>query len=212
MRKGILFCIIGPAGGGKTSIGDKLLSDNDGHLSQSVSVTSRAMRLGEENGKSYTFITRAEFEAKIKADYFFEWEEVHGNLYGTPRENLENAVSAGRDLLLIIDIRGALNVKKSFSADCVIVTILPPSFDALVERIKSRGAVSESELSSRMATARSEYEKIRELSASGEYLDYLVINGELKAAAEQVRCILRSERLRMRRLNPSSIHSLCEVR
>ena len=113
-REGLLFCVSSPAGAGKTTVCNLLLKSEGGGLKQSISVTSRAPRSDEKSGLSYEFVSRSEFETRIAQGFFYEWEEVHGNLYGTPRRTIEDAIASGQDLLLIIDIKGAKNLKMNF--------------------------------------------------------------------------------------------------
>lgn len=208
-RSGILFCLVGPAGGGKTSIAKELISQGAGALQKSVSVTSRKMREGEIPGGSYDFVTRQEFERRVAAGLFFEWEEVHGNLYGTLRATLDDAVTHGKDLVLDIDIRGALNLKRGYPRDVVIVFVLPPSPQVLRERIVSRGGLAEGELDARLATARTEYARILELHGAPDAHEYLVVNEKLSDSVRGAQSVLDAERRRFHRFTSPLVARVC---
>ena len=211
VRKGILFVLIGPTGSGKSTFCNRLLEDFPDTLRYSVSATSRPMRHGEVQGKSYHFFSREEFVKKIEAGDFFEWEETHGNLYGTLRGSLIDGINSGRDLLFQIDIRGALNFKRSFPHNTVTVFIIPPSFAALKERLSGRGTTDPEELSRRFATARSEYKALQELSEQQGQIDYLVVNRELDTAYEEIKAVVVSERARYHRMDLPSVRQFCVV-
>lgn len=210
-RTGILLCLIGPAAGGKTTLAKALLQKFGATVSFSVSVTSRPARSGEVQGESYHFVSRAEFDERIKAGAFVEWEEVHGNLYGTLKEALTKSVVDGKDLILDIDIAGALNIKKLNPQDTVIVFIVPPSSKVLVERILKRGSVTPEELSRRLDTARIEYAKALELSKQFGKIDYFVVNDDRLLAEAQVESILEAERSRLSRLDDLALRTICRV-
>lgn len=203
-RLGMLFCLVGPAGGGKTSIALKLLESQLGNLKKSISVTSRAMRAGEEDGVSYYFVSRAAFEARVARAEFFEWEEVHGNYYGTLNESIDEAIRNGADLLFDIDIRGALTLRERFPLQAVSIFITPPTRAELRDRIQRRGSVDAADLERRLRTAGEEFERVRSLFHSDRALDYLVINDLLDRAVEMVHAIIVAERSRMIRF-PSQI-------
>ena len=156
-RQGLLLCLVGPAGSGKTTIGERVLAAERGALRQSVSVTSRQPRHGEVEGAHYHFISRGEFEARRDRGEFFEYEEIHENYYGTPRAPIEAAIAQGSDLLLIIDIRGALTTKRTFPLHTVIIFVTPYSSATLLSRIERRGGATQAEIERRLATARAEY-------------------------------------------------------
>lgn len=204
-REGMFLCLAGPAGGGKTTLGERLAALHGDSLQRAVTTTSRAPRPGEVSGVSYDFVTEAEFRERIDRDEFFEWEEVHGNLYGTPRAALEKAKSVGVDLLLIIDIRGAQSFMNSFPDNTVVVFLVAPSRGELRTRLVGRG-VGGGELDRRLATAEAEYETL----LRGECrVDYFVVNDVIDEAFDTLRSILRAERTRMTRIRPAVLESVC---
>ena len=160
VRKGILFVLVGPTGCGKSTFCERLVREYSESIHYSTSATTRQPRPNEVPGTSYHFMTREEFLARRDSGEFFETEETHGNLYGTLRATLEDGINAGRDLLFQIDIRGALNFKKHFPNNTVTLFIIPPSFEALKERLKGRGTDDPAELQRRFTTAREEYEAL----------------------------------------------------
>ena len=211
VRKGILFVLMGPTGSGKTTFCNRLLSEFSETLHYSVSATSRPIREGEVSGKSYHFLNRAEFLERAGAGEFFEWEETHGNLYGTLRSTLLDGINGGRDLLFQIDIRGALNFKRAFPNNTVTVFILPPSFTDLKGRLRNRGTVDREELAKRFGTAQQEYESLLGLSGDTGKVDYLVVNRDLQETYEQIRSVVISERARYHRMDLPSVRQFCEV-
>ena len=210
-RKGILFVIIGPTGSGKSTFCGRLVNDFAEDLHYSISVTSRAPRANEVPGKSYHFVSRDEFIARRDKGDFFEWEETHGNLYGTLLSNLHNGIDCGVDLLFQIDIRGAMSLKRSFPDNTVSVFLVPPSFEALKSRLMGRGTVDPHELQRRFATAREEYAALRKLSEEPGKIDYLVLNHDLEDTYSQIRSIVVAERSRYHRMDQSSVSQFCEV-
>lgn len=210
-RSAIIFCIVGAAASGKTTLIAKLRAEFPDSTRRSVSVTSRSMRPGEVEGESYYFVSRSEFEKKVATNEFFEWEETHGNLYGTLRSNIEQMLKASSDIVLDIDIRGALNFRRSWSDRVVIILIVPPSGKELIHRLRSRGSISAQELQARVQTAQQEYETFRQLHQSGDDIDYLVINHDLEEAYATMRSIVLTERSRFARQSQEFINSLCTV-
>jgi guanylate kinase len=156
-------------------------------------------------------MSREDFVERNKRGEFFEWEEIHGNLYGTPKESLLHGIEAGKDLLLQKDIRGALNFKQHFPDNAVTVFMLPPSFADLNMRLQSRGTTDPAELKRRLTTARSEYEALLEVHGAQGTVDYVVVNGDLETTYAQVRAIVVAERLRYLRTEKDSVKRFCEV-
>ena len=206
-RQGILFCIIGPAGAGKSTLCRKLVSEIPG-ARLSVSATSRAPRPGEKEGQDYFFITREEFEAKIKNKEFFEWEETHGNYYGTTSKIVEEACNGDGDLVLDVEIRGAMNFKKAFPNNAVIVFVAVPSFEELKKRIVNRGGSDEADIQARFETTKREYKIALESLSMAQGLDYLIINTDLDETFDRVKSILMAERSRIKRYDKSYIKKL----
>ena len=188
-RRGLLFVISAPSGTGKTTVAERLVQVVP-DLSLSRSYTSRAARPGEVNGIDYNFITRARFEEMIAADAFLESAEVFGNLYGTSAADAETDLAGGRDLVLVIDVQGARQVRTRCPGT-VGVFVLPPSFAVLERRLRGRSADTEDAMQRRLQTARDE------VAAFMEY-DYVVVNDELEACVDRVRAIVLAERARLR--------------
>lgn len=211
-RKGILFAMVGPAASGKSTICNRLNQEFSSSTRFSVSLTSRPPRAGEKDGENYFFVSREDFEKKIKAGELFEWEEVHGQFYGTLRGFVDKALQSGVDLLLDIDIKGALNFKDSFGADAVVVFIVPPSFEVLRKRLVNRGVMANDEFMRRVATARREFELLFGTMESGVGVDYFVVNDELEQAYARVRSILLAERCRLSRFNIEEVREICSVK
>ncbi len=211
-RKGMLFALVGPAASGKSTICTRLNQEFSSTTRFSISLTSRPPRSGEKDGENYFFVSREEFEAKISAGELFEWEEVHGQFYGTLKSFVDKALQSGVDLLLDIDIKGALNFKDSFASDAIIVFVVPPSFEVLRKRLVNRGVMANDEFMRRIATARREFDLLFETMESGVGVDYFVVNDELDDAYNQVRAILLTERCRISRLNMDEIREICSVK
>jgi len=190
--RGLLFVVSAPSGTGKTTVVDCLMERSRG-LSRSRSFTSRPARPGEVDGVDYNFVSRPTFEAMIREGRFLEWADIFGNLYGTGRETTEAALAAGLDLVLVIDVQGARQVRERLADRAVEVFVLPPSFEVLAARLRGRNKDSEDAIRERLATAR------REVDAVEEY-DYVVINDELDRCVEQIGAIIVAERLKLGRL------------
>jgi guanylate kinase len=180
-----------PSGAGKTTLSRKLI-ESDGHIAMSVSVTTRKPRPGEIDGKDYYFITKEKFEAMIAARELLEWANVFGNLYGTPRAPVEEALSRGHDVLFDIDWQGTQQLAQAMEDDLVRLFILPPNADALRTRLIGRNQDASSVIAKRMAEAG------REISHWPEY-DYVVVNEVVEVAHREVVAILTAERLKRRR-------------
>jgi guanylate kinase len=192
--RGLLFVVSAPSGTGKTTVVERLVQMCP-DLGLSRSYTSRAMRAGEKDGVDYNFITRDRFEAMIADDAFLEWADVFGNLYGTCKADSERELEAGRDLVLVIDVQGARQVR-SHGATAIGIFVLPPSFEALERRLRGRSKDSEEAIRKRLATAR------REIRAVAEY-EYVIVNDELDACVDRLRSIVLAERARPRVMAPA---------
>jgi guanylate kinase len=163
----------------------------DENLALSVSFTTRAPRAGEENGRDYHFVERAEFEARRADNEFLEWAEVHGNLYGTSRRWIEVEMRGGRDIVFEIDCQGAAAIKRLFP-DAVRVFILPPSRAELARRLRARGTDGDAEIERRMANADEEMRRAAEF-------DYAIINATFSEALEQLRAVVIAARARVKK-------------
>jgi len=208
-RAGILLCLVGPTGSGKSTISKMLLGRYGDELAFSVSVTTRPPRKEEKDGREYIFIDKGGFEEKIKDGYFFEYEQVHCNFYGTPKDIMERGVKGEHDLLFDIDIRGAMSIKKAYPKNGVIVFLVPPSFQVMKERLEKRGQMSDEQRQKRFKTAENEYALL--LGAGYEQIDYFLVNSSLESAFEQSCNILETERLKLCRLRRKRVEDLCEV-
>jgi guanylate kinase len=211
IRRGVLFVLIGPSGSGKSTFCLRLVREFPGKINYSVSATTRPPRENEVQGVSYHFMSREDFESRRDRGDFFEWEENHGNLYGTLRSNISDGISSGTDLLFQIDIRGALHFKKHFPDNAVTIFIIPPSFEVLNKRLLARGTVDPDELTTRFTTARSEYAALLSLRADHGKVDYVVVNHDLESSYDEIRSIVRAEQARYSRMDISSVAALCAV-
>ena len=187
-RRGLMLALSSPSGAGKSTIARNLL-ESDGALELSISVTTRERRASEIDGVHYRFSSNRAFERLRDTDSLLEWAEVHGNLYGTPREPAELAMAQGRDMLFDIDWQGADQLKEKMRADVVSVFILPPSTPELKARLIRRAEDSEKTIKTRLENARLEIEQWRKY-------DYVVVNDDLDRAFAAVRSIVQAERLR----------------
>lgn len=185
IAKGRLFVISGPSGVGKGTLRKALFKAVKG-LEYSVSCTTRAPRDREIDGVDYQFIDLRHFKDLVKKGSFLEWAEVHGNFYGTLKENVEKILDSGRDAVLEIDVQGALQVKES-EPGAVLIFILPPSEEELWIRLKTRGTEKEEDLRNRLNGSKDE------MLLSARY-DHLVINDDLDKALESLRGIIESYR------------------
>jgi guanylate kinase len=188
-RRGLLFVVSAPSGTGKTTVAERLVQVVP-DLALSRSYTSRTIRPGEVDGIDYNFITRARFEQMIAAEAFLEHADVFGNLYGTCAADAEAYLAAGHDLVLVIDVQGARQVRVR-CAGTVGVFVLPPSFQILEQRLRGRSSDAEEAMQRRLQTARDE------VAAFTEY-DYVVVNDELEACVDRLRSIVLAERARLR--------------
>ena len=185
--KGLLFVVSAPAGCGKDTILEQLFARTD-TAGYSVSATTRAPREGEVDGVHYHFKTRGQFEQMIRDGEVLEYTEYCGNYYGTPRKGVEELTAQGRDVILKIEVEGAMNIKRLFP-ECCLVFILPPSLAELERRLRKRGTETEEKIIARTEQAR------REIELAENY-DYLIVNGELSAAVDDLLAVLRAEKLR----------------
>jgi guanylate kinase len=184
---GNLFIISAPSGAGKTSLVRALLN-LDPHINLSVSYTTRDPRAGEQNGKDYHFVSRDSFLAMTKGGEFLESAEVYGNLYGTSQTWISREIDKGRDLLLEIDWQGAAQIRRLFP-ECISIFILPPSLEALEQRLQGRGKDNHEVIAKRMAAVREDVAHIAEF-------DYVIINNVLNDALHELNAVVLAARLR----------------
>lgn len=190
MSKGLLFVISGPSGVGKGSLIEALLKECH-NLSFSISATTRPPRPYEKEGIHYFFLTKPMFEEKKKKNEFLEWAEVHGHAYGTLKHFVEEKLTNQQDVILDIDVQGALQVKKRVP-EAILIFIAPPKFSELYERLKGRDTENTPEIEKRLEDAK------QELQAVNAY-HYLVINKILPEAVEDVKAIIRAEKCKTTR-------------
>ena len=189
---GLLIVLSGPSGVGKGTVRDALFEMEGHDLVYSVSMTTRPPRAGEVNGRDYFFVTREEFEANIRAGKMLEYAEFVDNYYGTPLDNVMNNLSAGREVVLEIEVQGAEQVRKKMP-DAVFIFIAPPSLDALYKRLRARGTEPEEVIQQRIEKAK------REINLAYKY-DYIVVNDTVENAADKILAIIRSEHASVKRV------------
>ena len=199
MKKGQLYVISGPSGTGKGSICKEIINKHVG-AELSVSMTTRKPRSGEVEGENYYFVTENHFSEVLKEKGFLEFAEVYGSRYGTPKAPVLKALDRGEDVILEIEMQGAMQVKKSFRGG-IFIFILPPSLKELEDRLRKRGTESEESISLRMSKT------IEELSYIDKY-DYYVINDDLDEASQNVASIMRAEHLK---INEDTKHILDRI-
>jgi guanylate kinase len=187
-RRGLMFVMSSPSGAGKTTL-SRMLMERVPDLVLSISATTRPMRPGEQDGKHYHFVDAARFKAMAESGDLLEWASVFDHSYGTPRGPVEQALSAGRDVLFDIDWQGTQQLRDRAEKDVVSVFILPPSVEALEQRLRTRAQDSDEVIQRRMHKAGDE------MSHYDAY-DYIVVNSDLNQAFEAVRSILFAERLK----------------
>lgn len=200
MQQGILIVLSGPSGTGKGTICRELLHSYP-KLHYSISATTRLPRTGEEQGVNYFFLTREEFTSLIDRDDLLEYAEVYSNYYGTPRQNVMRLLKTGNDVVLEIDIQGAMQVKEKFP-EGVFIYIVPPSLEELSQRINKRGTDSPESIKCRLSAVS------EELSLAHQY-DYVIVNDEVGAAVKRVVAIIEAERHRVNR-NGDLIKRICQ--
>ncbi len=190
-KRGQLYVVSGPSGCGKDTIVQKLLKKRK-DIWLSISCTSRSPRPNEKNGKDYFFLTNEEFEKGISNDEFLEYAKFADNYYGTPRKSIEQHLQNGEDVILVIEIMGALQIKELLP-DTLFIFILPPSMKELKRRLVNRGTETKEKIDKRFLRA---YEEINELNK----YNYVVVNDEVDLAVKKVESILLSEKCRVDRI------------
>jgi guanylate kinase len=187
-RKGILFVISGPSGVGKGTVREALLEGRD-DIQVSISATTRPPRKGEVDGVDYFFMDRETFLKKVEEGLFLEWANVYSNLYGTPRDFVLNHLNNGQDVLLEIDIQGALQVKEKMP-EGVFIFLSPPSIEDLAKRLCQRGKDSQKSIVERLAACEQEMQQMC-------HYDYVVINDRVEDAVSKIEAIIAAERCRI---------------
>lgn len=199
MAEGLLFIVSAPSGTGKTTLVERLVRVTD-NLKMSRSYTSRPPRGDEVDGVDYNFVSRAQFERMIAESQFLEWADVFGNLYGTARAETVASLRSGQDVVLVIDVQGARQVRQR-GVPHVAVFVMPPSYQVLGERLRGRSHDAEAAIQCRLEVAR------QEVSAFEEY-DYLVVNDEFDACVDRLRGIVIAERARLRAMRVRAVEIL----
>ncbi|MEA3305605.1 MAG: guanylate kinase [Candidatus Omnitrophota bacterium] len=188
-KKGKLFIISAPSGSGKTTLCGRLIKSARG-MARSVSMTTRPPRQGEKSGKDYIFVTKKEFEKYIKSNSLLEWVRNFGYYYGTPKDKVLKLLAKGKNVILAIDVKGAMKIKR-LRPESVLIFIVPPSIAELKKRLKRRKADSRGEISGRIKIAK------RELSYLPRYT-YSVVNNDIEEAAGKLKAIIIAERHRVK--------------
>ena len=191
-RRGILFVVSAPSGAGKTTLCKELVRRVPS-LKHSISYTTRSPRPGELHGREYFFVEARYFQDLIEKNEFAEWAQVYGHRYGTPRTPLLDLMDNGTDVLLEIDVQGARQIKKMFD-DAVYIYILPPSIEALRQRLQQRGGDSTEEIQRRL-------QKVREEMWSYREYDYIVKNDDMTHAIKGLEAIVLAERIKTKRVD-----------
>jgi guanylate kinase len=191
LKRGELFIISAPSGAGKTTVLKRVLAELPG-VAFSISHTTRAPRPGEEEGRDYCFVDKETFRRMRDAEGFLEWAEVHGNLYGTSRQMVENLIVQSLDVILDIDVQGARQIRQQKETPGHFVFIVPPSLAELKRRLIGRGTETPASLATRYGNAK------RELADLDSY-DFLIVNDAVDDAVEILRAIILSQRSRGRR-------------
>ncbi len=191
MKPGLLIILSGPSGVGKGTIRKRIMQDPSLNLIYSVSMTTRAIRPGEVDGKDYFFVNQSTFQKAIQENQLLEWAEFVGNRYGTPKAEIQKLRQAGKNVLLEIEINGAKQVMaKATGPGLVTIFLMPPSFEALEARIRKRKTESEMIIQERLAKAR------REMNLHHDY-QYLVVNDDLEKTSQQIIDIIKERMLTM---------------
>ena len=190
-KQGLLIVLSGPSGSGKNTVCDEVKKNNP-NIWESISMTSRKPRNGEIDGQAYYFVSEEEFEENIKEDKMLEYAKFAGNYYGTPRGKVQEHLDKGEDVILVIEIQGALQIKKKIP-HALFIFLLPPSMRELKRRLTDRHTESKEKVMERFETA---YKEINELSK----YNYVIVNDEVKTAADKLEAIIKAERCRVDRI------------
>ena len=188
---GLLIVVSGPSGAGKDTICNKVIEDSD-NIWLSVSMTSRNPRGNEKEGKNYFFVTKEEFEQKIKDGKLLEYTNYNGNYYGTPKDKLEDYLNRGIDVILVLDINGAINIKKLVPS-ALFIFIMPPDMETLKKRLIARKTESNEKVIARFTEA------YNEINSYNKY-NYVVVNDKIENAVSKVKAIIQAEKCRVERI------------
>lgn len=203
-EKGLLIVLSGPSGVGKGTVRKRIFDDPHTSYKYSISMTTRQMREGEQDGVDYFFKTREEFEKLIEADEFIEYAEYVGNYYGTPVQYVKDTMNAGHDVFLEIEVEWAKQVRKKFP-DALFIFLAPPSLDHLTERLIGRGTESKEKIESRVKEAKKEVEMMN-------LYDYVVVNDEVDLAKDRIQSIVEAEHLKRERIEAKYRKMLLEAK
>ncbi len=188
---GLLIVVSGPSGAGKDTICNKVIEDSD-NIWLSVSMTSRNPRGNEKEGKNYFFVAKEEFEQKIKDGKLLEYTNYNGNYYGTPKDKLEDYLNRGIDVILVLDINGAINIKKLVPS-ALFIFIMPPDMETLKKRLIARKTESKEKVIARFTEA------YNEINSYNKY-NYVVVNDKIESAVSKVKAIIQAEKCRVERI------------
>ena len=184
----LLWVFSGPSGSGKTTLCQELLHKKSLRLGKSVSYTTRARKQAEVDKRDYIFISKREFLRMRQSGEFLEWQEVFGNFYGTSKKKVEAILAKGKDVVLSIDVKGALEIKRQFPGKAAFIFIIPPNEEALKRRLHIRGREGKREMQKRLKFAKIEI-------SYAPFYDYIVVNDNLKQAAQEIESIIITKRL-----------------
>ena len=201
-KQGQLIVVSGPSGAGKDTIISKVAEQNK-KVWISVSATSRKPRKGEEEGVNYFFLTKEEFEEKVKEDYFLEYAEYAGNYYGTPKEKIIEKLNKGIDVILVIEIQGAMKIKE-LVPEALFIFIMPPSEKVLLKRLSNRKTEDKEKIEERFNIA---YKEINEVTK----YNYVVVNDDLEEAISKVESIIKAEKCRVDRIEEMLVANKEEI-
>lgn len=189
-KKGMIIIVSAPSGAGKTSICDALI-ESDKNIVYSISTTTREPRKGEKNGKEYYFVNDSDFKKMVKKKMFVEWAKVHDHFYGTSKKVLEQTINKGKDILLDIDVQGAVKIKKQYK-NALMIFITTPNLKILKERLIKRNKDSMEVIKRRIENAK------KELTYLPKY-DYLILNDKLDKSIEEAKSVICAERISIKR-------------
>ncbi|MGI6680417.1 MAG: guanylate kinase [Bdellovibrionota bacterium] len=210
-RDNFAFILVGPTASGKSTLLKMLREEFKEKITFSISATTRAPRVNEINGVDYYFLSKEEFEEKVQNNEFLEWEPVHTSFYGTLSSEYERANNNNVDLVLDIDIKGAINIKRKLAHRVVFIFLVPPSYEVMADRIRNRAGFKEEDFQNRLKSAKKEYDTFLSLQNEDGIIDYFVVNDKLEDAYNKVRAIYIAESLKLQRLNKKELEKLCTL-